>query len=58
MNGPSFENNNKVLKIVEKAVGNYESLGHRKNRIGVKYNNNKKSDVAVQTVIDLNTEEF
>ena len=58
MNGPSFENNNKVLKIVEKAVGNYESLGHRKNRIGVKYNTNKKSDVAVQTVIDLNTEEF
>ena len=34
MSGPSLENENEVLKIVEKAVGNYESLDHQKHRIG------------------------
>lgn len=54
MNGPSPKNKNEVLKIMEKAVLNYESLDHWKNRIGGKYNTKKKSDVAVQTVVDLN----
>ena len=35
-----------------------ESLDRWKNRIGGKYNTNKKTDVAVQTVIDLNMEEI
>ena len=34
MNGPSLENKNEVLKIVEKSAANYESLDHPKNRIG------------------------
>ena len=35
-----------------------ESLDRWKNRIGGKYSTNKKTDVAVQTVIDLNMEEI
>lgn len=35
-----------------------ESLDLWKNRICGKYNTNKKTDVAVQTVIDLNMEEI
>ena len=54
MNGPSFENENEVFKIVEKAVASYELLDHLKNRIGGKYNTIKKSDGAAQTVINLN----
>ena len=57
MNGPSLENENEVFKIVKKAVASYELLDHLKNRIGGKYNAIKKSDVAVQTVINLNMEE-
>ena len=58
MNGPSLENEDKVLKYVERAVANYEPLDHQRNRIVQKYNINKKSDVAVQTVIYLNMEEI
>ena len=57
MSGPSLENENEVLKIVEKAVGNFESLDHQKHRIGWKYTK-KKSDVTVQTVTDINMEEI
>ena len=34
MNGLSLENQNEVLKIVEKSLANYESLDHWKSRIG------------------------
>ena len=56
INGPSLENKNEVLKIVETAVVNYESLVLLKNRIVGKYNANKKSDAAIQIVIDLKME--
>ena len=58
MNGPSPENKNKVLNIMEKAVLNYESLDHWKSRIGGIYNIKKESDVAVQAVVDLSMEEI
>ena len=47
MNGSSLENENELLKIVEKAVANYESLDDQINRVGEKYNANKKNVVAV-----------
>ena len=56
INGPSLENKNEVLKIVKTAVANYESLDLLKNIIVGKYNANKKSDVAIQIVIDLKME--
>ena len=56
MNGSSLENENEVLKIVEKAVANYESLDDQINRVGEKYNANKKNVVAVQMVIGLHME--
>ena len=43
MNGPSLENKNEVLKILEKSVTNYQSLDHWKNKVGGKYNTNKKN---------------
>lgn len=58
MNGLSLENQNEVLKIVEKSLANYESLDHWKSRIGEKYSSNKKKDVEIETVIDLNKEEI
>lgn len=56
MNGSYLENKNELLKIVEKAVANYESLDDQINRVGEKYNANKKNVVAVQTVIGLHME--
>ena len=57
MNGSSLENANELLKIVEKAVANYESLDDQINRVGgEKYNANKKNVVAVQMVIGLHME--
>ena len=56
MNGSSLENENELLKIVEKAVANYESLDDQINRVGEKYNANKKNVVAVQMVIGLQME--
>ena len=57
MNGSSLENKNELLKIVEKAVANYESLDDQINRVGgEKYNANKKNVVAVQMVIGLHME--
>ena len=56
--GPFLENKNEVLKIVEEAAANYESLDHLKNRISGKYNTTKKIDVAFKTLIDLNMEEI
>ena len=56
MNGSSLENENELLKIVEKAVANYESLDDQINRVGEKYNANKKNVVAVQMVIGLHME--
>ena len=56
MNGSSLENKNELLKIVEKAVANYESLDDQINRVGEKYNANKKNVVAVQMVISLHME--
>ena len=56
-NGSSLENENELLKIVEKAVANYESLDDQINRVGgEKYNANKKNVVAVQMVIGLHME--
>ena len=56
-NGSSLENENELLKIVEKAVANYESLDDQINRVGgEKYNANKKNVVAVQMVIGLQME--
>ena len=43
MNGPSLENKNEVLKILEKSVTNYQSLDHWENKVGGKYNTNKKN---------------
>ena len=56
MNESSLENENELLKIVEKAVANYESLDDQINRVGEKYNANKKNVVAVQMVIGLHME--
>ena len=56
MNWSSLENENELLKIVEKAVANYESLDDQINRVGEKYNANKKNVVAVQMVIGLHME--
>ena len=56
MNGLFLENEKEVLKIVEKAVANYECLDHRENRAEEIYKANKKCYLAVQTVIDLNKE--
>ena len=56
MNGSYLENKNELLKIVEKAVANYESLDDQINRVGKKYNANKKNVVAVQTAIGLHME--
>ena len=57
MNGSSLENENELLKIVEKAVANYEFLDDQINRVGgEKYNANKKNVVAVQMVIGLHME--
>ena len=58
MNGLSLENQNEVLKIIEKLLANYESLDHWKSRIGEQYSTNKKKDVEIETVTDLNMEEI
>ena len=58
MNGPSLKNEDEVLETVKKGVANYEPLLYQKSRIVEKYNTNKKSDIADQTVIDLNFKEI